>query len=195
MQVTWAGGRKILTDKLFVVITTSFLDKHVSIDNNLLGGASEAGKPDVASREMVDGLYVLAHIASVAAQDICDAVFATGHSRPVYEEMNAKVRQVVDQHLSSLPVVADRHWLHPDTFDDIKTRLLSHFGVTVDRFGPGGSTRKKRAWVASTKLKYRNARRLMFAQKMAQYIATLEENTHAVRAKHYLFWMLVNPIR
>ena len=91
MQVTWAGGRKILTDKLFVVITTSFLDKHVSIDNNLLGGASEAGKPDVASREMVDGLYVLAHIASVAAQDICDAVFATGHSRPVYEEMNAPV--------------------------------------------------------------------------------------------------------
>jgi hypothetical protein len=29
---------------------------------------------------------------------------------------------------------------------------------------------------------------------MAQYIAQLEENTHAMRAKHYLFWMLVKQL-
>jgi hypothetical protein len=31
----------------------------------------------------------------------------------------------------------------------------------------------------------------MFAQGMAKYIATLEEDTHDTRAKHYLFWMIV----
>ena len=29
----------------------------------------------------------------------------------------------------------------------------------------------------------------------ALYIARLEENTHATRAKHSLFWMLVGPVR
>ncbi len=79
--------------------------------------------------------------------------------------------------------------------DAIETRLLTHFNVSVAPFGPGGSARERRAWVSSIKLKYRNARRLMFAQAMAQYIAQLEENTHATRAKHYLFWMLVGPVR
>jgi hypothetical protein len=34
----------------------------------------------------------------------------------------------------------------------------------------------------------------MFAQRMAQYVATLKENTRALRAKHYLFWMIVAPL-
>ena len=34
----------------------------------------------------------------------------------------------------------------------------------------------------------------MFAQRMAQYIATLEKNTRALRSKHYLFWMIVAPL-
>jgi hypothetical protein len=34
----------------------------------------------------------------------------------------------------------------------------------------------------------------MFAQTMAQYIAQLEENTHATRAKHYWFWMIVGSL-
>jgi hypothetical protein len=37
--------------------------------------------------------------------------------------------------------------------------------------------------------------RLMFAQAMAEYIATLEEDAHATRAKHYLFWMIVGQVR
>jgi len=72
--------------------------------------------------------------------------------------------------------------------------LLTHFNVSVARFGPGGSSIEKKAWASSIKPQYRNARRLMFAQTMAQYIAQLEENTHATRAKHYLFWMIVKHL-
>jgi hypothetical protein len=198
MHVNWKGiycSRKTLTGELFVDIETSFLTKHVAIDRNLLGGASAAsGQGDVASWSIVDVLCAMANIVSVAAQDICDAVFATGHTHQVYTEMNSIVGQAVDQQLPPLPVFADRHSLDAATFDAIKTRLLTHFNVSVARIGPGGSTKEKKAKVSSTKLQYRNARRLMFAQTMAQYIAQLKENTHATRAKHYLFWMLVKPL-
>jgi hypothetical protein len=137
----------------------------------------------------------MAHIGPVAAQNICAAVFGTGHTKQVFQEMNSVVWQAVDKQLPSLPVVDDRHSLDQATFDAIETRLLTHFNVSVARFGPGGSLRERRAWVSSIKLKYRNARRLMFAQTMAQYIAQLAENTHATRAKHYLFWMLPNFCR
>ena len=136
----------------------------------------------------------MADIARVELQDICDAVFATGHTLAVYTEMNSIVGHAVDKKLPPLPVGADRHSLDAATFDDIKTRLLTHFNVSVSPFGPGGSARERRAWVYSIKLKYRNARRLTSAQLMAQYIAQLEENTHAMRAKHYLFWMLVKQL-
>jgi hypothetical protein len=195
MLVNWKGSRKTLTDNLFVDIATSFLTTHVAIDRNLLGGASAAGKSDFTSRAMVDVLCAMAKITTVAAQDICDAVFATGHSHRVYEEMNSIVGRAVDEQLQPLPVFANRHSLDAATFDDIETRLLTHFNVSVARFGLGGSSKEKKAWVSSIKLKYRNARRLLFAQAMAQYIAQLEENTHATRAKHYLFWMLVGPVR
>ncbi len=88
MHVNWKGSRKTLTDNLFVDIATSFLTKHVAIDRNLLGGASAAsGTHDVASRAMVDVLCAMAKITTVAAQDICDAVFATGHTQAVYTEI------------------------------------------------------------------------------------------------------------
>ena len=67
--------------------------------------------------------------------------------------------------------------------------------MNVGGFRPEGQARERRVWVSSIKLKYRNARRPMFAQAMAQYIATLEEDTHATRAKHYLFWMTVGQVR
>ena len=108
--------------------------------------------------------------------------------------MNSEVGQVVDKPLPPLPVSADRHSLDQATFNAIETRLLAHFNVPVARFGLGGSWKEKKAWASSIKLKYRNARRLMFAQAMAEYIAQLEENTHATRVKHYLFWMLVGPV-
>jgi len=136
----------------------------------------------------------MADIARVELQDICDAVFATGHTLAVYTEMNSIVGHAVDKKLPPLPVGADRHSLDAATFDAIKTRLITHFNVSVARFGLGGSYKEKKAWVASIKLKYRNARRLLFAQTVAQYIAQLEENTHAMRAKHYLFWMLVKQL-
>ncbi len=138
---------------------------------------------------MVDGLCAMARIDPVTAWNICVAVFETGHSHRVWSEMNSVVGQVVDKQLPSLPVFADRHSLDQATFNAIETRLLTHFNVSVVRFG--GSWKEKKAWVSSIKLKYRNARRLLFAQAMAQYIAQLEENTHATRAKHYLFWMFV----
>jgi hypothetical protein len=191
MHVNWKGSRKTLTDKLFVDIVTSFLTNHVAIDRNLLGGASAAGKSDFTSRAMLDVLCAMAKITTVAPQDICDAVFAIGHSQRVYKEMNTIVGRAVDEQLQPLPVFADGHSLDAATFDDIATRLLTHFNVSVARFGPGGSERERRAWVSSIKLKYRNARRLTSAQSMAQYIAQLEENTHAMRAKHYIFWMIV----
>ena len=162
---------------------------------NLLGGSSAApGKGDAASRAMVDVLCAMAKITTVAAQDICDAVFATGHTHRVYEEMNSIVRQAVNEQLPPLPVFADRHSLDAATFNAIETRLRTHFNVSVARFGPGGSSREKKAWVSSIKRQYRNARRLMLAQSMAQYIAQLEENTHATRAKHYIFWMFVRSL-
>jgi hypothetical protein len=68
----------------------------------------------------------------------------------------------------------DRHSLDTATFDAIKTRLLTHFNVSVAPFGPRGSSRERRAWVYSIKLKYRNARRLIFARAMTQYIAQRE---------------------
>ena len=192
MVVKWEGRRATLTEKLFVDIATSFLTTHVAIDSNLSGGAS--GDGNVASRAMVDGLCVMAHIAPVAAQNICDAVFETGHTRLVFQEMNSVVGQAVNKQLPPLPFFDDRHSLDQATFDAIETRLLEHFNVYVARFAPGGSARARRAWVSSIKLKYRNARRLLFAQTMTQYIAQLEENTHATRVKHYLFWMLVGPV-
>ena len=137
--------------------------------------------------------YAQWQIVPVTAQVICAAVFETGHSKSVWTEMNSEVGQTVETQLPPLPVFDDRHSLDQATFDATETRLLTHFHVSVARFGPGGSARERRAWVSSIKLKYRNARRLMFAQAMAQYIAQLEENTHATRAKHYLFWMLVLP--
>ena len=136
----------------------------------------------------------MAHIVPVTAQVICAAFFETGHSLPVWSEMNSVVGQAVDKQLPPLPVFADRHSLDQATFNVIETRLLTRFNVSVARFGPGGSALERRAWVSSIKLKYRNARRLMFAQAMAEYIAQLEENTHATRVKHYLFWMLVGPV-
>jgi len=194
MAVHWKGRRATLTEKLFIDIATSFLTTHAAIDSSLSGGAPGQGG-DVASRAMVDGLCVMAHIAPVAAQNICDAMFETGHTKKVFQEMNSVVGQAVNKQLPPLPFFDDRHSLDQATFDAIETRLLTHFNVFVARFGPGGSARERRAWVSSIKLKYRNARRLMFAQAMAQYIAQLEENTHATRAKHYLFWMLVGPVR
>ncbi len=102
--------------------------------------------------------------------------------------------QAVNEQLPPLPVFADRHSIDAATVDDIETRLLAHFNVSVARFGLGGSSKEKKAWVSSIKRQYRNARRLMLAQSMAQYIAQLEENTHATRAKHYIFWMLVRSL-
>jgi hypothetical protein len=164
MLVNWKGSRKTLTGKLFVDIATSFLTNHVAIDSNLSGGASAApGKGDVASRAMVDGLCVMANITPVAVHDICDAVLVTGHTYRVYTEMNSIVGQAVDKQLPPLPVFADRHSLDAATFDAIQTRLLTHFNVSVARFGPGGSSIEKKAWASSIKPQYRNARRLMFA--------------------------------
>ena len=108
--------------------------------------------------------------------------------------MNSEVGQTVETQLPPLPVFDDRHSLDQATFDATETRLLTHFNVSVARFGPGGSALERRAWVSSIKLKYRNARRLTSAQSMAQYIAQLEENTHAMRAKHYIFWMIVQSL-
>jgi hypothetical protein len=34
----------------------------------------------------------------------------------------------------------------------------------------------------------------MFARTLAKYIQQLEENTHATRAKHYWFWMIVGSL-
>jgi hypothetical protein len=194
MVVKWEGRRATLTEKLFVDIATSFLTTHVAIDSNLSGGTQGQGG-DIASRAMVDGLCAMAHITPVTAQNISVAVFETGHSCKVWTEMNSEVGLAVDEKLPSLPVFDDRHSLDQATFDATETRLLTHFNVSVAPFGPGGSARERRAWVSSIKLKYRNARRLLFAQTVAQYIAQLEENTHATRAKHYLFWMLVGPVR
>ena len=133
----------------------------------------------------------------------------TGHTKRVFQEMNSVVWQAIDKQLQSLnsvvwqaidkqlqslPVFHDCYSLDQATFDAIETRLLTHFSVSVDRFGPGGSARERRAWASSIKLKYRNARRLISAQLMAQYIAQLEENTHAMRAKHYIFWMIVRSL-
>ena len=87
----------------FRPIATSFLTTHVAIDSNLSGGAS--GQGDVASRAMVDGLCVMAHIAPVTAQNICAAVFEIGHTKPVFQELNSVVWQAVDKHLPSLPVL------------------------------------------------------------------------------------------
>jgi hypothetical protein len=109
--------------------------------------------------------------------------------------MNSLVGQAVDKTLPPLPVLHDRHSLDHVTFDVIETRLRTHFNVNVGGFRPGGSAIQRRVWVSSIKLKYRNARRPMFAQAMAKYIATLEEDTHASRAKHYLFWMIVGQTR
>jgi hypothetical protein len=122
---------------------------------------------------MVDGLCAMANIVPVTAQVIGAAVFQSGHSYRVWTEMNSLVGHAVDETLPPLPV----------------------FDVSVARFRPGGSGQARREWVSSIKLKYRNARRLMLAQAMAQYIAALEENTHATRAKHYLFWMIVGQVR
>jgi hypothetical protein len=193
MGVKWQGSRQTLTGTLFVNVATSFLTTHVAIDSNLSGGAQ--GQGDIASRAMVDGLCAMAHITPVTAQNICDAVYETGHTGTVWSEMNSVVGLAVDEKLPSLPVFDDRHSLDQATFDAIETRLRQHFNVSVARFAPGGAKRAKRAWASSIKLKYRNARRLLFAQAMTQYIAQLEKTTHAIRAKHYLFWMLVGPIR
>jgi hypothetical protein len=102
----------------------------------------------------------------------------------VFQEMNSVVWQAIDKQLQSLPVFHDCYSLDQATFDAIETRLLTHFSVSVARFSTGGSTRARKAWVSSIKLKYSNYRRLMFAQTMAQYIAQNEENTHATRTKH-----------
>ena len=193
MVVQWEGRRATLTEDLFVAIATSCLTTHMDIDSNLSGGS--LGKGDIASRAMVDGLCAMAHITPFTVQNICTAVFETGHSLAVWSEMNVEVGQAVDKQLPSLPVFDDRYTLDQATFDAIETRLLTHFNVSVARFVPGGSALDKRAWVSTIKLKYRNARRLLFAQAMAQYIAQSQENTHATRSKHYLFWMLVGPIR
>jgi hypothetical protein len=192
MAVSWKGRRVTLTERLFIDIATLFLDTNVAMDINLSGGAN---KGDVASRALVDGLCVMANIVPVTAQVISAAVFQTGHSQRVWVEMNSLVAQAVDETLPPLPVCPDRHSLDQVTFDAIETRLRTHFNVNVGGFRPGGPGREIRVWVSSIKLKYRNARRLMFAQAMAQYIATLEEDTHATRAKHYLFWMIVGPVR
>ena len=194
MVVKRKGSRQTLTGTLFVNVATSFLTTHVAIDSNLSGGTQGQGG-DIASRAMVDGLCAMAHITPVTAQNIFVAVFETGHSWKVWSEMNSEVGLAVDEKLPSLPVFDDRHSLDQATFDAIETRLLEHFNVSVARFAPGGAKRAKRTWVSSIKLKYRNTRRLLFAQAMAQHIAQLEETTHATRAKHYLFWMLVGPIR
>ena len=143
---------------------------------------------------MVDGLCAMANIVPVTGQVICAAVFQCGHSYHVWAAMKSLVGQAVDETLPPLPVVDDRHSLDQVSFDAIETRLLTYFNVFVARFRPGGSARERREWVSSIKLRYRNARRLMFAQAMAEYIAALEEDTHATRAKHYLFWMIVGQI-
>jgi hypothetical protein len=130
MVVKWEGRRATLTEKLFVDIATSFLTTHVAIDSNLSGGAS--GDGNVASRAMVDGLCVMAHIAPVAAQNICDAVFETGHTKKVFQEMNSVVGQAVNKQLPPLPYFDDRHSLDQATFDATETRLLTHFNVFAD---------------------------------------------------------------
>ena len=163
---------------------------HVAIDNNLSGGAQGQGG-DICSRAMLDGLCAMARINPVTAQNICVAVFETGHSHRVWSEINSVVGQVVDKQLPSLPVSADRHSLDQDTFNAIEARLLAHFNVSVTRFRIGGAV-EKRKWVSSIKLKYRNVRRLIkFAQALAEHIATLREDTRAIRAKHYWVWMNV----
>ena len=188
MTVTWKGRRETLKQRLFVDIAMVFLDTNIAIDSNLSGGA-RAG--DVASQALVDEMCAVANIAPVTAQAICDAVFQAGHSYPVWVEMNSLVAQVVNEKLQPFTVCQDRHSLDQDTFNAIEARLLAHFNVSVTRFRIGGAV-ERREWVSSIKLKYRNARRLIkFAQALAENIATLREDTRAIRAKHYLFWMIV----
>jgi hypothetical protein len=190
MAVNWKGRRETLTEKMFIDIATLFLDTNVAIDSNLSGVASRG---DIASRAMVDGLCAMANIVPVTAQAIGAAVLQSGHTYTEWAEMNSLASQAADETLPPLPGFHNRHSLDEVAFEAIETRLLTHFNVTVARFRPGGSERERRVWVSSIKLKYRNARRLMFAQAMAKYIAALEEDTHATRAKHYLFWMIAAP--
>jgi hypothetical protein len=124
----------------------------------------------------------MADIVPVTAQVICAAVFETGHSKSVWTEMNSEVGQTVETQLPPLPVFDDRHSLDQATFDATETRLLTHFHVIVARFGPGGSARERRAWVSSIKLKYRNARRPMFAQAMP-CTSRDSKRTHTPRAQ------------
>jgi hypothetical protein len=130
MVVKWKGSRQTLTRTLFVNVATSFLTTHVAIDSNLSGGAQGQGG-DIASRAMVDGLCAMAHITPVTAQNICVAVFETGHTWKVWSEMNSVVGLAVDEKLPSLPVFDDRHSLDQATFDAIETRLLEHFNVSL----------------------------------------------------------------
>jgi hypothetical protein len=153
------------------------LDTNIAIDINLSGAA---GKGDVASRSMVDRLCAMANIVPVTAQVIGAAVFQSGHSYRVWAEMNLLVAQAVDETLPPLPVFLDRHSLDPVTFDAIENCFLTYFNVSIARFRRGNvQERNLKEWVSSIKLKCRNARRLMFAQAMAKYIANLAEDTHA----------------
>jgi hypothetical protein len=93
------------------------------------------------------------------------------------QSLNSVVWQAIDKQLQSLPVFHDCYSLDQATFDAIETRLLTHFSVSVARFGTGGSTRARKTWVSLIKLKYSNDQRLMFAQ----YITQVEENTCATR--------------
>ena len=46
---------------------------------------------------------------------------------------------------------------------------------------------------SSIMLRYRNARRLIFARAMSEHIAGIEPRLRALRAKHYMFWCVVDP--
>jgi hypothetical protein len=53
-------------------------------------------------------------------------------------------------------------------FNAIEARLQEHYHVTAGPFLPEGEER--RLWVSSMKLRYRNARRRMFARAMSEHI-------------------------
>ena len=43
------------------------------------------------------------------------------------------------------------------------------------------------------KHRYRNARRMMFARTMSEHISGFEPQHQALRAKHYMFWLVDEP--
>jgi hypothetical protein len=124
----------------------------------------------------------IAVIDPIAPDAICIAVFMFRHHRDVRREMNSLAGAAVDKTLPPIPS------------DDGNGRLIAVRSTplrlacksTIMRL-PAHSLRpegeEKRLWVSSIKLRYRNARRLMFARAMSEHITGLEPHLQASRCE------------